>query len=61
MAIGGGPTSEERALRHLRLLTVAEDHEAAIYTGLGDDTQSAPDNPVEHRDSVQGPPIPPPI
>ena len=61
MAIGGGPTSEERALRHLRLLTVAEDHVVPITSGLGDDTLSAPDIPVEHRDSAQGPPIPPPI
>ena len=59
--MGGGLTPEERALRHIQLLKVAAVYEAATNAELGSETQPAPDIPVEHRDSDQGPPIPPPI
>ena len=59
--MGGGLTPEERALRHIQLLKVAAVYEAATNAELGNETQPAPDIPAEHRDSDQGPPIPPPI
>ena len=59
--LGDGLTSVERALRHIQLLKVAAIYEAATNAELGNETEPAPDIPVEHRDSDQGPPIPPPI
>ena len=61
VVIGGGLTSEERAVRHLQLLKVAAVVEAATNAGPIEATQPAPDTLVKHRDSDQGPSIPSPI
>ena len=61
VVIGGGLTSEERAGRHLQLLKVAAVVEAATKAGPTEATQPEPDTLVEHRDSDQGPLIPPSI
>ena len=61
VVLGGGLTPVERAPRHIQLLKVAAVYEAAMNAELGNETEPAPDIPVEHRDSDQGPPIPPPI
>ena len=60
VAIAGDVLSVARAIRHFQLLQMAKEVEAArLGDGHPESTQSEPVTPVEHRDSDQGPPVPP--